>query len=348
MFWSINQMTKIIDILIYQKAVRLKTAYKLSYGCLDAFESIIVNMILSDGTILIGEVTPLLGYSEETVESTLAELSRFKELVLFKTAKQASKVLLSNLTPNNSFAVSSMLPPIENYMYSFNADITLQLPFSLVYAVDYDTAWIDELYDISKVASPQNPATVKIKVGKNLKEELRFIEKLKELKLPNLRLRFDANGGYSYEEALIFMNGLLYIAEFVEYLEQPFGKECWSDMERLISQNIGIPIMIDESICSKEDILRAHLIGAKYIKIKLCKFGSLIELQNALDYAKSLDLNVIFGNGVATDIANYYEIIFYLKNKGKIYGAVESVGFLKIQDYLAYDINGGNCGCARI
>ena len=109
-------------------------------------------------------------------------------------------------------------------------------------------------------------------------------------------------------------------------------------MQKIIQYKFPVPIMIDESIYGLEDIKKAKEIGAKYIKLKLCKFGGLKILEAALDYAKTLGLHVVFGNGVATDIANYYELNFYKKNKNKIFGATESVGFQKIKKSLKFNI----------
>ena len=115
-------------------------------------------------------------------------------------------------------------------------------------------------------------------------------------------------------------------------------RKSWDELEKLLALKFIIPIMIDESIYSLVDIKKAYDIGAKFIKIKLCKYGSLYHLHEALDYAKSLGLNVVFGNGVATDISNYYEMLFYLNNKDKIYGATEGVGFLKLKRFQKFNL----------
>lgn len=329
---------KIVDINYYIEHVKLKESYMLSYKTLDSYDVVVTEIILDNKTIY-GEVTPLEGYTDETIEDILKEFDRIKPLVIGKNVENSLKILYDEINEFNSFALSALVPPIENYLYNYEdlySNVLLDRK-DLIYALKIEQDKNDILNEIKQIII-NGYITIKIKVGKCLKNELELVELLAKFNLENLKIRFDANGGYTFSEADIFLKSLSKISNNVEYLEQPLCRKCWIELEALINIGHDIPIMIDESIYSLKDIKKSYDIGAKFIKIKLCKYGSLYHLQKALDYAKSLGLNVVFGNGVSTDIANYYELSFYSKNKPKIYGATESVGFLKTQKYLKYNL----------
>lgn len=332
-------MLKVKNLTFKIEKISLKEPYKLSYKTLDYYESIIVSIVLSDNTVLNGEVTPLMGYTDETIDDVANEIVRIKKKILGKEIKLALELLYNEVNAKNSFALSSVIPPIEEYLYNnqiFFEDVVVYKK-DLIYALKSEQSTDSLNKEIDQLIQG-GYSTVKIKVGKSLTEEIKLVQSLASLELKDLKIRFDANGGFNFEEAKIFLIALEAISNNVEYLEQPLCRKCWNELKNLISFKYKIPIMIDESIYTLDDIKKSYDMGAKFIKIKLCKYGSLYHLQQALDYAKTLDLNVVFGNGVATDITNYYEMLFYLKNKDKIYGATEGVGFLKLKNFEKYNL----------
>lgn len=332
-------MLKVKNLTFKIEKISLKEPYKLSYKTLDYYETVIISIVLSDDTVLNGEVTPLAGYTDETIDDVVNEIIRIKKKILGKEIKPALELLYNEVNAKNSFALSGIIPPLEVHLDNNQKvlDNIVVHKKDLIYALksEQDAEKLNK--EISQLIQ-DGYSTVKIKVGKSLTEELKLIQSLASLELKDLKIRFDANGGFNFEEAKTFLIALEAISNNVEYLEQPLCRKCWSELENLISLKYKIPIMIDESIYTLEDIKKSYDMGAKFIKIKLCKYGSLYHLQQALDYAKSLDLHVVFGNGVATDISNYYEMFFYLKNKDKIHGATEGVGFLKLKNFEKYNL----------
>ncbi|WP_419765640.1 MAG: enolase C-terminal domain-like protein [Arcobacter sp.] len=328
---------KIIDIHFNVKRIPLIESYNLSYKTLNYYDSIVVEIVIGNDKLL-GEVTPLVGYTDETIEDVLKELSAVREKIINEELSFALSVLKKRVNQNNSFALSSLIPQIERQIDIDLVFNKLELGNSeLVYSLKIENEF-DNLQEIINSIVDKGYNTVKIKVGKDILREIKFVKKLKTINLKNLHIRFDANGGFSYEQSCDFLRALECISTNTDYLEQPVCRSGWEDLEKLVKEKFKVPIMIDESIYTLSDIRKSYDIGAKFVKIKLCKYGSLQHLQEALDYAISLDLKVVFGNGVATDISNYYEIEFYQRNKDKIFGAIESVGFMKIKNKLFFKI----------
>lgn len=317
---------------------RLKENYNLSYQSIDTLNSVVVTIVLENNIQLLGEVTPLVGYNDENVEKVLSQLNDAIKSIKNICISDAIAKLEKIITAKNAFALSALIPPLENYLEQETLNSFQYRTSDFIYSLDYNNIKELSLAKELNIIKEKGFSTIKVKFGKELNKELKFIEDLSKLNLEGLVFRFDANGGYNFKESVLVLKKLLKIATYVEYLEQPVCKSCWDDMNELFILNMHINIMIDESIFTKEDIKKSYEIGAKYIKIKLCKFGSLKALKDALDYAYDLGLKIVFGNGVATDIANYFEILFFMQNKTKIYGAIESVGFLKTQNFIYYNL----------
>jgi L-Ala-D/L-Glu epimerase len=60
-------MTGIERVELDLLKIPLKTPYKLTFGNVDAFDTLLVTLTLADGSVGIGEATILTGYTNETV-----------------------------------------------------------------------------------------------------------------------------------------------------------------------------------------------------------------------------------------------------------------------------------------
>lgn len=115
--------------------------------------------------------------------------------------------------------------------------------------------------------------TIKIKTGSDDEQELAAIRAIREEAGPDLRIKIDANQGWSLSQAMRFLDR----AEKYDIMvcEQPLEAGDLPGAAELRRRS-SIPIMLDESIHSAEDALRAARMGAcDYINIKLLKAGGL-------------------------------------------------------------------------
>ena len=80
---------KIVDFDFNVINVSLTEPYKLSYVALEFYEVILTVITLNNGVVLTGEVTPLVGYTDESVDSVINDLSTFKEVIINQEIKYA-------------------------------------------------------------------------------------------------------------------------------------------------------------------------------------------------------------------------------------------------------------------
>ena len=105
-------------------------------------------------------------------------------------------------------------------------------------------------------------------------------------------LRLDANEGWSLPEAVEKAN--LYGRRFgVEFIEQPLPKDDIDGYRRL-RQETDVPIIVDESVKCKEDVLRWSEL-ADGVNIKLMKCGGLREALGMIAVARAAGMKVMLG-----------------------------------------------------
>ncbi len=103
--------------------------------------------------------------------------------------------------------------------------------------------------------------------------------------------RIDANGSWNYDDAMRVVSAV--DRHRVELIEQPFAPEAVDSWKRL-REKTGIPLFMDESVVSAEDVKRV----AEYVdgvNIKIQKSGRLETAIEAIRTARSLGLKVMLG-----------------------------------------------------
>ncbi|MBN1301656.1 MAG: dipeptide epimerase [Melioribacteraceae bacterium] len=134
---------------------------------------------------------------------------------------------------------------------------------------------------------------IKLKGGNNVEEDIEKIKKIREKVGPTIELRFDANQGYSVENAILFVKKTK--SEKVQILEQPTPKGQ-PDQLRLITDVVPIPVMADESLMDLRDAFRLAKKGlVDTVNVKLMKVGGINEAMHINSVAKAANLEVMVG-----------------------------------------------------
>lgn len=126
------------------------------------------------------------------------------------------------------------------------------------------------------------------------------IEILKELrKHTNAPFRLDVNGCWTLQQAKSYLADLEQLN--IELIEQPLH---WEDVEgmRELKKLCKIPLIADES-CRSESDLEACAELFDGVNLKPIKFGGLNATRRAIEKATSLDLKIMIGNTVESEIA---------------------------------------------
>ena len=134
---------------------------------------------------------------------------------------------------------------------------------------------------------------LKIKGGTDVNSDIARLIELRKKYESKIRIRFDANQGYTPDEALHFIENTKDL--HVELLEQPTRKSEPNQLG-IVSKKSTIPIMADESLLSLFDAF--HLVKHKLVdllNIKLMKTGGITEAIQVDAVARAAGVEVMVG-----------------------------------------------------
>ena len=142
---------------------------------------------------------------------------------------------------------------------------------------------------------------IKIKLGKNAKDDVERVRLIREAAGREMLLRIDANQGWSYEDALYALQAM---GPFnIQFCEQPM--RYWDD-DKLpaLVQASPVKIMADESVFDHYDAER--LIKAKacdYVNIKFAKSGGIHEAIKIHDVCAQHKIPCMMGGMLESRVA---------------------------------------------
>lgn len=297
----------------------LRVPYWLSFGAVSAFETFLLRAETDSG-VGYGEITPLPGYSFETPESVracLANLSRNDTTISSGTLE-----MLRSTAPMVASGLASALDTLAlSKAAVLGSNTGTRLP--CVALCGGETP--DDIAAKTGALLAAGYDVLKIKIGGDTKLDIERIEAASAGLSPGARLRVDANQSMSETQAIAFARAVEGLP--LELFEQPF-KPKDDERMRLLRAAANVPLMLDESIWTRADIDRAARLGMDYVKLKLCKHLGILENMSLIQYAQSLGLGVIYGNGVQGPLGNRQEAFIYQETG--LTTAIESNGFAKL------------------
>ena len=147
----------------------------------------------------------------------------------------------------------------------------------------------------------QGVRIIKVKLGKNGKEDVERIQKIRAAVGPDIELRIDANQGWDYVTALQTLQAIE--PYNIAFCEQPMHHHL-DPLLPALKKNVSIPIMADESVFNHFDAER--LISndsCSYINIKLAKSGGILEAIKIADTAAAHGIPCMLGGMVESRLA---------------------------------------------
>lgn len=277
---------KITDIKIGHISVPLKKPFKTALRTVNSVEDVIVRIETDTGNVGYGEAPPtgvitgdttggiigaiedhikkhLLGMDIENLEELMLKLDN--SVVKNTSAKAAVDIAIYDLYGQLYKA------PVYKLLGGYRKEITTDITISVN---DPEEMARDSIEAVNK-----GYKTLKIKVGKDSSLDLKRMKAIREAVGYDVDLRIDANQGWKPKEAIYTLRKMEDAGLNIELVEQPVPAH---DIEglKLVTDNVSIPVLADESVFSPKDAMKIiEMRAADLINIKLMKTGG---LHNAL------------------------------------------------------------------
>ena len=142
---------------------------------------------------------------------------------------------------------------------------------------------------------------LKIKLGKNAKEDVQRIELISKAIGEKIKLRIDANQGWNYDDAVYALTEL---GKYnIEFCEQPMRKHDDPFLPELKKLS-PIKIMADESVFDHYDAERLIKANAcDYVNIKFAKSGGILEAKKINVVCEEKNIKCMMGGMLESRVA---------------------------------------------
>lgn len=135
---------------------------------------------------------------------------------------------------------------------------------------------------------------LKIKLGRDVEQDRERLAAVVEA-APHVRLRVDANQGWTPDEAVRVLERFVADGLPLDLVEQPVARDDLAGLARVRAAS-PVPIMADEAVWGVEDARRIIELGAAdMLNIKLAKTGGLGEALAVADLAEEAGLTCMVG-----------------------------------------------------
>lgn len=277
--------------------LKLTTPFRISRGVQYTSPNVIVQVNHGDYTGY-GEASPAEYYGESP-ETVLACIALFAgnlgddPFALEDILARLDKII--RLNPSAKAAVDMALYDIVGKMLGVPLYKLLGLnPTKAAYTSF--TIGIDSPAQMAKKALlAKDYPILKIKVG--TRHDIEILKAIREVS--SAVIRVDANAGWTPKEAIRTINAL---APYnIEFVEQPVAAHDLAGL-KLIRDNVPVPIIVDESCVTVEDIPRvAECVDG--INIKLMKCGGVRHALKMIHVARAHNLRVMIGCMIESSLA---------------------------------------------
>jgi L-alanine-DL-glutamate epimerase-like enolase superfamily enzyme len=297
----------------------LTVPYRLAFGEQKRFDTILVGLRDAHGKAGWGEATILPGYTDETVEGAWKFANDLVGACRSIGDLRAKAAAAAKTSP---FAASAFLTALD--WLNDHPLLHRSGRFPLLGTVNGKAEAYDALVQEIETLLAAGYKTLKVKIGWDVERDLKQVKAVQSIVRGRAKLRIDGNQGYTIDQAVAFLSKL--DGADVELVEQPCSAGDW-DAAVAVKRAAGVPVMLDESIYTLDDIGRAAALKcADYIKLKLMKLGNLDALTRGFKIIADCGMTAVIGNGVASDLGCWMEIAASL---GTVTTAGEMNGFLK-------------------
>ena len=291
---------RITRVEVWSVELELESPYTIAYETVERCTNVFVRLHTTGPQCGLGCAAPDLHVTGESIPGTIQALQEVGDAVLRRTDPLRRVRLLDRLRgpladhPSARAAFDLALHdllgkvcgvPLYRILGGFRDRIRTSITIGILPE--------EETLEQARSFVDQGFRALKLKGGLNPELDIERVLRVRAAVGPRVELRFDANQGYTVEQAVRFVEQTK--AAGVEIIEQPTP----SGQPHLlghVTRRVSIPVMADESLLSLVDAFRIAKGGlADMVNVKLMKVGGIDEALAVNAVARSAGLEVMVG-----------------------------------------------------
>ncbi len=292
---------KIKNIKIWNVDLGNTRPYTIAFKTVDQVRNAFVEVVLENGITGIGSGNPSEYVTGEHINQTIEALQeRNVEFLIGRDIREMNQLLFEVLQkfPKNPAARAALDIALHDTFTKFlGVPLVKFLGQKIKTLLTSNTIGIKNVEETLKEATDydnQGFKVLKVKLGRDLEEDIERLVKLRERFGKRMIIRIDANQGYSTQQTIDFFNRTKSLD--IELIEQPLPAKSVKEMKNLPDE-IKIKIAADESLISPKDAL--ELVKPPYaagiFNIKLMKCGGVSQGLKIADIALQEGVDLFWG-----------------------------------------------------
>jgi L-Ala-D/L-Glu epimerase len=290
---------KISGVDLYPYTIPSKKPQRIALGSFTGTDGVFVRIRTSAGVTGLGEVAPFTPVMSETQQSDVAVGKAFADLVRGRSPFAIPEIVqaMDAMSPHNGGIKAAFemalwdicgkvagLPVhrlLGTYRESFETDLTVHLETP------------QEMVRLAQDVVRQGFKNMKIKLGESPALDIERVKAIRTAVGPDIKLRVDANQGWSPTDAVIALRGIE--SAGIQFCEQPVPYWDWEGL-KYIRGKVAVPLFADESVHSPHDAMAGIRHEAMDgINIKLMKSGGILQGMRIATIADAANLPCMVG-----------------------------------------------------
>lgn len=325
---------KITAIHIYAIRLPLRNPFVISYGSYPDMPSIIVKMETDEGIIGYGEGVADDHVTGESWESTFHTLKHtLAPALIGQNPMNIEKI--HDMMNNTIYGVPTAKAAIDIACFDIAGKKLNQPVYQLIGGRYHEEFPVTHVLSIGPPKDMAEEAasmikkgyqSFKMKVGTNVKEDVKRIEAVRERVGNDIAIRVDVNQGWKNSaNTLTALRSLRHLN--IDWIEQPVVADDIDAMAHIRSKT-DLTLMIDEGLKSSREMRQIiKLEAADKVNIKLMKCGGIYPAVKLAHQAEMAGIECQIGSMVESSVAS--SAGFHVAFSKKIITSVELTGPLK-------------------
>ena len=301
-------LLKIKNFHIYQYALALHQPFPIKGEDLCSREGLIVELLSDDGKQGWGEISPLPGFSVETLADTLKQLFNFLPSLSDKKISQDFHSIRAIVAPfkGQPQLKSSLCFGVESAILNLVANTSRKNLAQVISKNNFSSIRLDGLLkegplEEIKINTKQllegGFRSLKLKVGTDFDSDVKNVLAIKEVLEGRAVLHLDANKRWDIKRAVKFGDAIGCAA--VTYIEEPL--DDIAAIPEFFAKTL-IPVALDESLSNVPVQELKRLDGVDFFVVKPTILGGIIKSLEIIQEAQTIAIEPVISSSFETGI----------------------------------------------